>query len=206
MEKYGLKSDDGVPALPKDGEPEIIILSHVDNLEVFATKHGFEDLVSKLKAEGLKVKAEGPLEKNHGSIGFLKRTFTATYEGVEISMNAKDAESLEKVLLETPADGGRAIDHKKGADTPLTPDDHHLYRKGVGNFAVCVEWPDLMFALKKLSMKLANPAKGDLELLRFIGKYLKGCPDIHCCTRHRFQSVVFTKRGAENIKSNKTVI
>ena len=35
-----------------------------------------------------------------------------------------------------------------------------------------------MFALKKLSMKLANPTEGDLELLRFVGKYLKGCPDI----------------------------
>ena len=60
VEKYGLKSDDGLPAffyrLPKDGESGIIILSHVDDLEVFATKRGFEDLVKKLKAEGLKVK------------------------------------------------------------------------------------------------------------------------------------------------------
>ena len=62
------------------------------------TKRGFEDLVKKLKAEGLKVKVEGPLERNHGSIGFLKRTFTATLEGVEISMNAKYVESLEEVL------------------------------------------------------------------------------------------------------------
>ena len=36
-----------------------------------------------------------------------------------------------------------------------------------------------MFALKKLSMKLASPTEGDLELLRFVGKYLKGYPDIH---------------------------
>ena len=92
VEKHGLKSDDGLPALfyrlPKDGERGIIILSHVDDLEVFATKTGFEDLVKKLKAEvaeGRKVKVEGPLERNHGSIGFLKRTLTATLEGVEIT-------------------------------------------------------------------------------------------------------------------------
>ena len=54
--------------------------------------------MKKLKAEGLKVKVEGPLERNHGSIGFLKRTFTATLEGVEITMNAKYVESLEEVL------------------------------------------------------------------------------------------------------------
>ena len=192
VEKHGLKSDDGLPALfyrlPKDGEPGIIILSHVD-LEKFATKRGFEDLVKKLKAEGLKVKVEGPLERNHGSIGFLKRTFTATLEGVEITMNAKYVESLEEVLeldkafpkkLPIPADGGRAIHSKKGADTPLTPEDHHLYRKGVGILLyLAPEGPDLMFALKKLSMKLASPTEGDLELLRFVGKYLKGCPDIH---------------------------
>ena len=82
VEKHGLKSDEGLPALfyklPKDGEPGIIILSHVDDLEIFATKHGFKDLVKKLEAEGLKLKVEGPLEQGSASIGFLKRTFTAT--------------------------------------------------------------------------------------------------------------------------------
>ena len=60
-------------------------------------------------------------------------------------MNAKYVESLEEVLqlekafakkLPIPADGGRAINNKKGAETPLTPEDHRLYRKGVGIFAV----------------------------------------------------------------------
>ena len=208
VEKYGLKSDDGLPALfyrlPKDGEPGIIILSHVDDLEVFATKRGFEDLVKKLKAEGLKVKVEGPLERNHGSIGFLKRTFTATLEGVEISMNAKYVESLEEVLelekafakkLPIPADGGRAIHNKKGADTPLTPEDHHLYRKGVGILLyLAPERPDLMFALKKLSMKLASPTEGDLELLRFVGKYLKGCPDIHLLHKTSYPGCSFQEK------------
>ena len=104
-------------------------------------------------------------------------------------MNAKCVESLEEVLqldkafakkLPIPADGGRAINSKKGAETPLTPEDHHLYRKGVGILLyLAPERPDLMFALKKLSMKLASPIEGDLELLRFVGKYLKGCPDSH---------------------------
>ena len=208
VEKYGLKSDDGLPALfyrlPKDGEPGIIILSHVDDLEVFATRRGFEDLVKKLKAEGLKVKVEGPLEKNNGSIGFLKRTFMATLDGVEISMNAKYVESLEEVLelekafakkLPIPADGGRAIHNKKGADTPLTPEDHHLYRKGVGILLyLAPERPDLMFALKKLSMKLASPTEGDLELLRFVGKYLKGCPDIHLLHKTSYPGCSFQEK------------
>ena len=194
--------------LPKDGDPGISVLSHVDDLEVFATKRGFEDLVKTFKAEGLKVKVEGPLERNHGSVGFRKRTFTATLEGVEITMNAKYVESLEEVLqlekafskkLPIPADGGRAINNKKGADTPLTPEDHYLYRKGVGIlFYLAPERPGLMFALKKLSMKLASPTEGDLELLRFVGKYLKGCPDIHLLHKTSYHGCSFQEKRNRN--------
>ena len=146
----------------------------MDDLEVFATRAGFEDLVRKMKAEGLKLKVGGPLEKN-GQTGFLKRTFTATYDGIEISMNAKYVESLEEVLqlegaiakkLPTPADGGRAINNKKGADTPLTPEDHHMYQKRVGiPLYLAPEQPDLMFALQKLSIKLASPNEGSTWML-----------------------------------------
>ena len=152
------------------------------------------------------MKVEGPLEleQGSGSIGFLKRTFTATFEGVEISMNAKYVESLEEFLqlensfpkkLPIPADGGRAINSKKGADTPLTPEDHHLYRKGVGILLyLAPERPDLMFALKKLSMKLASPTEGDLELLRFVGKYLKGCPEIHLLHKTSYPGCSFQEK------------
>ena len=188
-------------------------MSHVDDLEIFATKSGFKDLVKKLEAEGLKLKVEGPLEQGNGAIGFLKRTFTATFEGVEISMNAKYVESLEEVLelensfpkkLPIPADGGRAINSKKGADTPLTPEDHHLYRKGVGILLyLAPERPDLMFALKRLSMKLASPTEGDLELLRFVGKYLKGCPEIHLLHKTSYPGCSFQEKmnsGHEQVR------
>ena len=170
--------------------------------------------MKKLKAEGLKVKVGGPLERDHGSIGFLKRTFTATLEEVEITMNANYVESLEEVLqldkafakkLPIPADGGRAINSKKGAETPLTPEDHHLYRKGVGILLyLAPERPDLMFALKKLSMKSASPTDGDLELLRFVGKYLKGCPDIHLVHKTSYPGCSFQdkrNRGNEPFKN-----
>ena len=97
--------------------------------------------------------------------------------------------------LPIPADGGRAIHNKKGADTPLTPEDHHLYRKGVGILLyLAPERPDLMFALKKLSMKLASPTEGDLELLRFVGKYLKGCPDVHLLHKTSYPGCSFQEK------------
>ena len=51
-----------------------------------------------------------------------------------------------------------------------------------------------MFALKKLSMKLASPTEGDLELLRFVGKYLKGCPDIHLLHKTSYPGCSFQEK------------
>ena len=128
-------------------------------------------------------------------------------------MNSKYVESLEEVLqfegsfakkLPIPADGGRAIQNKKGAHTPLTSEDHHVYGKGVGILLyLAPERPDLMFALKKLSMKLASPTEGDLELLRFVGKYVKGCPDIHLLHQNSYPGCSFQEqrnRGNEKQK------
>ena len=35
-----------------------------------------------------------------------------------------------------------------------------------------------MYVLKKLSTKLAAPVEADMEMLRYVGKYLKGTPDL----------------------------
>ena len=69
--------------------------------------------------------------------------------------------------------------------------------------SVLGERPDLMFALKKLSMKLASPTEGDLELLRFVGKYVKGCPDIHLLHKNSYPGCRFQEqrnRGSEKQK------
>ena len=47
--------------------------------------------------------------------------------------------------------------------------------KGVGILLyLAPERPDIMYVLKKLSTKLAAPVEADMELLRYVGKYLKG--------------------------------
>ena len=78
------------------------------------------------------------------------------------------------------------IDGYIRSDTPLMPEDHHLYRKGRGVLLyLAPETPDFLFTLKSPSMKLASPTEGDVELLRLIRKYLKGCPDIHLLHKTR---------------------
>ena len=193
LEEYGMKSDDGLPALfskkPTKNEKRIILLTHVDDMELYAAKEDFEKLVEFLKSKGLKLKVEGPLEEKEGSIGFLKRNVKSTHEGdVEITMNSKHVEGLVEVLklegaypkrLPCPLDNGRSFQAKKGGMDPLSAEDHHTYRKGVGILLyLAPERPDIMYVLKKLSTKLAAPVEADMELLRYVGKYLKGTPDL----------------------------
>ena len=69
-----------------------------------------------------------------------------------------------------------------------------------------------MFVLKKLSAELASPTNSDLELLRHVGKYLQGTPEIalvhkrsypgKCC---RSRSVEATKDEGETCTLNSRV-
>ena len=123
------------------------------------------------------------------SMSFLKRSFRSTNEGdVEITMNTKYVEGLLEVLklegaypkrLPCPSDNGRSFQAKKGGVDPLSPEDHHTFRKGVGILLyLAPERPDIVYVLKKLSTKLAGPVEADMELLRYTAKYLKGSPDL----------------------------
>ena len=216
LEEYGMKSDDGLPALfskkPTKNGKGIILLTHVDDMELYATKKDFEKLVEFLKSKGLKLKVEGPLEEREGSIGFLKRNFKSTHEGdVEITMNSKYVEGLVEVLklegaypkrLPCPSDNGRSFQAKKGGMDPLSADDHHTYRKGVGILLyLAPERPDIMYVLKKLSTKLAAPVEADMELLRYVGKYLKGTPDLALIHKKSYPGKSFSEmrnRGTDD--------
>ena len=216
LEEYGMKSDDGLPGLfskmpNKDGKG-IILLTHVDDMELYASKEDFEKLVEFLKGKGLKLKVEGPLDEKEGSIGFLKRSFKSTHEGdVEITMNSKYIEGLVEVLklegaypkrLPCPSDNGRSFQTKKDGVNPLNAEDHHTYRKGVGILLyLAPERPDIMYVLKKLSTKLAAPVEADMEMLRYVGKYLKGTPDLALIHKRSYPGKSFSEmrnRGTDD--------
>ena len=86
-------------------------------------------------------------------------------------MNAKYIEGLVEALglekaytkkIPCPADNGRAFQAQKNGLEPLTPELHHVYRKGVGILLyLAPERPDVMHVLKKLSTKLASPTNSD---------------------------------------------
>ena len=95
-----------------------------------------------------------------------------------------------------PADNGRAMQAQKDGMQPLTPELHHVYRKGVGILLyLAPERSDVMYVLKKLSTKLANPTNSDLEMLRHTAKYLKGTPDVSLVHRKSYPGRSFRDEG-----------
>ena len=221
LEEYGLKSDEGLPALfyrrPEKGKAGMVVLSHVDDMELYATKEEFQELIEFLRKKKLKIKVEGPLNVHEGSMSFLKRGFSAVNDGdVEITMNSKYIEGLVDALeldqsypkkLPCPADNGRAMQAKKGGMDPLSEEDHHTYRKGVGILLyLAPERPDLMYVLKKLSTKLASPVEADMELLRHAAKYLKGTPDVSLIHKKSYPGRSFieerNERKEEEVERN----
>ena len=72
--------------------------------------------------------------------------------------------------------------------TPLSAEDQHIFRKGVGILLyLAPERPDIMYVLKKLSTKLASPTGSDMEKLRHVGKYFKGTPDVGLIHKRSYQ-------------------
>ena len=183
----------------------------------YATKEEFQELIEFLRKKKLKIKVEGPLSVHEGSMSFLKRGFSAVNEGdVEITMNSKYIEGLIEALeleqaypkkLPCPADNGRAMQAKKGGMDPLSEEDHHTYRKGVGVLLyLAPERPDLMYVLKRLSTKLASPVEADMELLRHAAKYLKGTPDVSLIHKKSYPGRSFieerNERKEEEVERN----
>ena len=51
----------------------MVVLSHVDDMELYATEKEFQGLIEFLRKKKLKIKVEGPLREQEGSMSFLKR-------------------------------------------------------------------------------------------------------------------------------------
>ena len=67
LEEFGLKPDEGLPALfyqrPEKNGQGIIVLTRVDDIELYASKKDFKKLVEFLRSKGLKIKVEGPIRR-----------------------------------------------------------------------------------------------------------------------------------------------
>ena len=82
---------------------------------------------------------------------------------------------------------------------PLNAEEHHLYRSCVGVLLyMSPERPDLGFATKWLSGKLAAPTKGDMTVLRHVAKYAKTTSQYVIEHETSYPGKSFLKKGTDN--------
>ena len=134
LEEFGMKSDEGLPALfyqrPGKNGQGIIVLTHVDDMELYASNRDFKKLVEFLRSKGLKIKVEGPMDETEGSRSFLKRSFRSTNEGdVEITMEVLKLEGAYPKRLPCPSDNGRSSEERRNGSAKRGGPSHVSQRR-----------------------------------------------------------------------------
>ena len=131
------------------------------------------------------------MDEREGTVSFLKRGFRPTNEGDVESERIRRRYRVQRT-------SGRSFQAQKNGMTPLRAEKHHIFRKGV-RLITAPERPDAMYMRKKLSTKLAGPTQSDMEILKQVGKYLKGTSDVALIHKHSFPGRSFLTEKSHEI-------
>ena len=170
-----LKSDSNLYFHP---ERRCYMLCYVDDLLIFGDKKTTEFLFSELQKQ-LRLRSEGVLEPGT-SISFLGRCITRREDSIEMSMPTsyidKMLEQLDMLKCRHAATPGTDSLRKLiDSEELLSPEDHRLYRRIVGQLL----WlssirPDIQFAVKELSRGLTSPTEDHRTKMKTLLRYLAG--------------------------------
>ena len=170
-----LKSDSNLYFQP---ERRCYMLCYVDDLLIFGDKKTTEFLFSELQKQ-LCLRSEGVLEPGT-SISFLGRCITRREDSIEMSMPTsyidKMLEQLDMLKCRHAATPGTDSLRKLiDSEELLSPEDHRLYRRIVGQLL----WlssirPDIQFAVKELSRGLTSPTEDHRTKMKTLLRYLAG--------------------------------
>ena len=170
-----LKSDSNLYFQP---ERRCYMLCYVDDLLIFGDKKTTEVLFSELQKQ-LCLRSEGVLEPGT-SISFLGRCITRREDSIEMSMPTsyidKMLEQLDMLKCRHAATPGTDSLRKLiDSEELLSPEDHRLYRRIVGQLL----WlssirPDIQFAVKELSRGLTSPTEDHRTKMKTLLRYLAG--------------------------------
>ncbi|CAE7906092.1 true, partial [Symbiodinium necroappetens] len=182
LKEHDLKSFDGNPSLFGKVQ-DLALNSHVDDLQILASKGVPMKLANELKTEGLKVKVDGPVSLDGGCSHFLKKKFQGFGGSIEVIQDTKYAERLQSILGLEKAHGKQNPSPPKvpapGEGESVDAEHLHVYKRCVGILMyMSAERPDLQYIVKVLSSRGSSPTSSDFGLLRHVVKYIKLYPVI----------------------------
>jgi hypothetical protein len=141
-------------------ENPLYALVHVDDILTVGATKSYESF-RKILGENFLVKDVGSLNNELSKIGFLGRLLTRTSDEIHVRSSLGYIEGLFDILKPSKANstettGSNSTKPALDADTALSPQDHSLYRTGVGKLQFLVPIrPDVAYSVKELARDLA---------------------------------------------------
>ena len=157
------------------------VLCYVDDLLFFGPATVNAKAVELIQSK-LLLKVTGTLSETT-PLDFLGRVITLVNDTIHLSMNTKYIDDMLTEFSLTnckPATtpGTSTIKRPSDGDTPLTPEEHSLYRRGTGKLLwLALLRIDIQYSTKELSRALTAPTLEDLAKLKHLLKYLSGTKD-----------------------------
>ncbi|CAE7521131.1 unnamed protein product [Symbiodinium natans] len=178
MEGNRMQAFSGAPAVFYE-TGKLACNSHVDDLQLVGGDHRAQELLDAMKAKGLKIKIEGPVHLDGGECRFLKRLYKGDGSGIVVVPEEKYVTKLCELLKldraspkPTPLPSSLS---RPRIDPELQGEDYNVYRSGLGLLLyMCGDYPEVHFAVRMLGSRCSCPTEYDLNLMRHVGKYMKG--------------------------------
>ena len=157
------------------------VLCYVDDLLFFGPSTVNEAAVTAIQSK-LLLKVTGRLTDST-PLDFLGRIITLKGDTITISM---PPDYIDNILADfnmtttKPATttGTSILKRLDDGDTPLSTEDHSLYRKGTGKLLwLSLLRSDIQYATKELSRALSAPTLEDMAKLKHLLKYCQGTKD-----------------------------
>ena len=168
------------PCLCKNNES--VLMLHVDDILFTGTRRFWnEQFVPKLK-EKFTI-SFAVLGEEGDSISFLKRKLTRLEKGLVLTPSTNVSKLVETFEAHFGSVRVQRVACDNGFQLPdvsvhLTAHDAFAYRSAVGGLLYLArDRPDLAFAVKELSLKMAQPTVTTLQRLRKVMGYVKGTPE-----------------------------
>ena len=182
MAELGFKPCLATPCLYVNEETGVMVVAHVDDMLCTGDEKELEDLRKKISAKyEIKSTMLGPGSSSEKECRFLGRHIRWTGEGLEWEGDEKLRDTLLQewdmknasavcspyVKEECEAEGGQ----------PMNSSEASRYRRAAAQVNyLSLDNPQISYAAKELSRKMASPQIGDEVKLKRVLRYLVGCP------------------------------
>ena len=185
LAKEGFKPLTADPCLFFHPEKQAFCFKHMDDFAIAAKPAEINSIYERWSAQCI-LKRSGTL-KSGKWYEFLGILVCKTAQGFRLKNKPDMLVKIRKALeltgnVKIAATPRVKLPVEADDDVLLSPQDHSVYRTGMGLLTwFCRLRPDMLYALKCCSHFLAAPTKLAMKMLKHLSRYAIGSPDVELC-------------------------